>query len=83
MIRSVNIICFEGSKGCELSGFRACLSSIWSHLGGLFAQSGASEGIKREVEKNIQIGCPKAKPSDPTNLDEGGVNPSKSKFLRS
>ena len=55
MIRSVNTICFEGSKGCELSGFRGCLSSIWGPLGGLFAQSGASEGLKREVEKNIQI----------------------------
>ena len=55
MIRSVNTICFEGSKGCELSGFRACLSSIWGPLGGLFAQSGASEGLKREAEKNIKI----------------------------
>ena len=55
MIRLVNTICFEGSKGCELSGFRACLSCIWDPLGALFEQGGASEGLKREVENNIKI----------------------------
>ena len=81
VIRSVNTICFEGSKGRDLSGFRACLVSTWGPLGALFAQSGASESLKREVENKSKFDA-KADLGQSGVIEELGCEPLKEKISK-
>ena len=59
VIRSVNTKCFEAPKCRDLSEFYSNLGSFWGPMGALFAQSGAWEGLKSQVEKKHQKMMPK------------------------
>ena len=62
------------------------LGHVWAPFAGppgiLFAQSGGSEGLKREVEKASKL-MPKGHAESLPNLDKGGGKPYKSRFLKS
>ena len=75
MIRAVNTICFEGSKGCDLTGFRVCLCSIWGSLGSSFCTKWCSEGLKREVDKKHQNLMPEGSCGQSEESGEGGGEP--------